>query len=280
MISAPAGSSAQAGGNFQPLQLQTMAYSVYAGGINAVNATLSVDMAAANRYRMMLSARTRGFLARLAPWHGSFETEGWKVGDMFRPQLHRSTSVWNDETEIKEYYYTKEGDLENLKITEQGKDKSPSEIEKDLTANTTDALTATLLVMHGIQEKGGCEGASEVFDGKRRYLLKFRSEGQTTMQKSSYNLYSGPAVICEVEIEPKGGAWHSRPRGWLSIQEQGRKKGYLPKIWLANIIEGGPAVPVKVQVKTDYGALMAHLTGYEAGDIVEGNLEEMKDLSF
>lgn len=253
--------------------LQTMAYSVYAGGINAVHAKLSLDLAKANQYRMILSAKTRGFLARLAPWSGSFETEGWKSGAMFRPRLHRSTSVWREETEVKEYSYTRDGNLTGLKITEEGKDKSPGEIEKELTENTTDALTATLLVMQGINENGECEGASEVFDGKRRFLLRFHNKGAAELRQSSYNLYNGPAVVCEVEIEPKGGAWHSRPRGWLSIQEQGRKKGQLPKIWLAKISEEGPAVPVKVQVKTEYGALMAHLTGYETEGGTAGSLE-------
>jgi hypothetical protein len=257
-------------------KLQTMVYSVYAGGINAVQARLSVDIEKASRYKMMLSAKTRGFLAKLAPWRGSFETEGWKTGEMLRPEIHRSTSTWRDETEIKEYVYNKDGEFVDLKITEEGKDKSPDKIEKDLTSNTTDALTATLLVMQGIREKSSCDGSSEVFDGKRRFLLKFRNQGKTTLKASRYNLYGGPALLCEVEIEPKGGEWHSRPRGWLSIQEQGRKKGFLPKIWLANVSEESPAVPVKVMVKTDYGALMAHLTGYEGNGEVKGDLKRSK----
>lgn len=252
-------------------KLQTMVYSVYAGGINAVQAKLSVDTNASSRYRMILSAKTRGFLAKLAPWRGRFETEGWKMGEGFRPQLHRSTSVWKEETEIKEYSYSQDGKFIGLKITEEGKDKSPDGLKSELTDNTTDALTATLVVMQGIKEKGECTGESEVFDGKRRFILKFRNKGVTNLRKSSYNLYSGPAIMCEVEIEPKGGAWHKKPRGWLSIQEQGRKKGYLPKIWLASVTDGAPAVPVKVQVKTDYGSLMAHLTGYDDGDVKGGN---------
>jgi hypothetical protein len=252
-----------------------MVYTVYAGGINAVQARLHIDESRSSRYKMILSAKTRGFLARLAPWRGSFATEGWRNGDDLRPENHKSVSTWKDETEIKEYTYNEDGEFVKLTITEEGRDKSPdpSSIERELTDGTTDALTATLLVMQAINEKESCEGASEVFDGKRRFEMRFRNIGATTLNASRYNLYEGPAVLCEVEIEPKGGKWHSKPRGWLSIQEQGRKKGYLPRIWLAAVDENGPAVPVKIQVKTDYGALMAHLTGYEDAAMRAGNLD-------
>ncbi|NCC21267.1 MAG: DUF3108 domain-containing protein [Alphaproteobacteria bacterium] len=268
LIAGPADAQAGAKEKFQ-----TMVYSVYAGGINAVQARLQIDDSRAERYKMALSAKTRGFLARLAPWHGSFETEGWKEGEQLQPELHKSISTWKEETEIKEYVYTKGGDFAGLRITEEGEDKSPGAIDSGLTQGTTDALTATLLVMQGIKEKGSCEGASEVFDGERRFELKFHNKGNAVLKASSYNVYEGPAVICEVEIEPRGGKWHSKPRGWFSIQEQGRKKGYLPRLWLASMGEGIPAVPVKVQVKTDYGSLMAHLTGYEGAGVVTGNLD-------
>src|SRR5690606_14417519 len=82
---------------------------------------------------------------------------------------------------------------------------------------------------------------------------------------SDYNLYSGPAKRCTIEVQPAGGKWHDKPRGWFSIQEQGRNKGTMPTIWVASITPDMPAVPVKVMVKTDYGTLFLHLVGYEGG---------------
>ncbi len=251
-------------------EFQTMVYSVYAGGIHAVEAELMLQDDHPERYRMALHAKTRGFLAKLAPWSGTFETEGWREEGELQPELHRSTSTWREDTQVKEYTYTKEGGFVGLSIVEEGVDKTPDNINEELTENTTDSLTAALLVMQSVREKGACEGRSEVFDGKRRFELVFRNKGERTLSKSRYNLYSGPAVLCEVEVEPKGGEWHKRPRGWLSIQEQGRKRDYLPKLWLAHVEEDGPAVPVKIMVKTDYGALMAHLTDYDG----EADFEE------
>ena len=88
------------------------------------------------------------------------------------------------------------------------------------------------------------------------------------MKSSGYNLYEGSAEKCTVEVRPVAGRWHEKPRGWMSIQEQGREKGMLPTVWMAKMNENGPAVPVTVRVKTDYGTLFMHLVKYQSGDQV------------
>lgn len=242
-----------------------MTYDVYAGGIDAVEAELDVVYESKERYHMSLAAQTRGFLRKLAPWSGIFETKGWrKENGSDMPELHRSSAVWRDEEEVKEYSYGKDGSFKGLRVTEEGKDKS-EKIDDELTKGTTDALTATLEVMKHIAAGGGCEGSSEVFDGDRRFELVFVHEAEEMLEPTKYNVYRGPAVRCTVEVKPISGKWHTKPRGWLSIQEQGRERGMLPTVWMAKIDDKGPAVPVKVRVKTDYGTLFAHLTGYKNG---------------
>ncbi len=129
--------------------------------------------------------------------------------------------------------------------------------------NTTDVLSATLKGMNHIAAGGTCEGSDEIFDGARRYRIIFTNSQQVDLKKSEYNVYQGPATECTVEVKPLAGKWHKKPRGWMSIQEQGREKGKMPTIWFAQLAKGEPAVPVKIRVKTDYGALFMHLTGYE-----------------
>lgn len=247
--------------------IQRMTYQVYAGGINAVTAQLALRYTPEDRYSFEFSARTQGFLGKLAPWEGSFETYGWSADEVAgKPELHKSVSVWRSEEEIKEYKYGKDGRFLGLHITDPKRDKEKVKVDDDLTQGTIDALTATLQVMDKVAHGGECEGRAEVFDGKRRFEMVFTHEKHETLTASKYNVYEGKAARCLVEIEPVSGAWHSKPRGWLSIQEQGREKGTLPTVWFAQISDHGPAVPVKVQVKTTYGTLFMHLTGYENGD--------------
>jgi len=134
-----------------------------------------------------------------------------------------------------------------------------------LAENTTDVMTAALEMMQALPTSGKCEGESEIFDGKRRYKLIFVDEGKAELKKSRYNIYHGPATKCIVKVEPMGGKWHKKPRGWMSIQEQGKENGKMPTIWMANLSEDNPAVPVKIMVRTDYGALVMHMTKYQNG---------------
>lgn len=245
------------------MQGQKMTYEVYAGGIDAVTAEFDIDYNSKDRYSMMLAAQTRGFLGKLVPWHGTFETSGWRLKEEDRPEMHKSVAVWKDEEELKEYSYGKDGSFKGLRVVEKGEDKS-EKVDDELTQGTVDALTATLEMMKQIAAGGDCSAASEVFDGDRRFELIFRHEEEEVLEATDYNVYSGPATKCTVEVKPISGRWHSKPRGWLSIQEQGREKGLLPTIWMAKIDENGPAVPVKVRIKTDYGTLFSHLIGYKS----------------
>ncbi len=244
---------------------QKMEYNVYAGGIHALEANLINDLSDSKMYNMEAVAITHGLLGKLAPWKGVFSTKGWK-GDIYKPQEHKSVTTFRGEAESKTYSYNKNGSFKNYIRIEDGKDKKDKP-GKDLTEGTSDILTATLNTMRMIANSDkGCASESDIFDGKRRFQLKFDQVRETTLKKSGYNAYQGPAVECTVLVVPIAGKWHEKPRGWASIQEQGRKKGSLPTVWFAVVEEGKPAVPVKARVKTDYGTLFMHLTSYQSGD--------------
>lgn len=256
--------------------VQTMTYELYAGGINAVQAKLDVAYENKERYRLELFAKTQGFLGKLVPWKGTFETHGWRMKDgSEKPELHKSTAIWDGEEDVKEYNYGRDGSFKSLRVLEAGEDETPKHLKDELVQGTTDALTAALQAMKAVADNGVCEGEDEVFDGKRRFKMVFRHKADEELTQSRYNVYEGIAAKCEVEVVPMGGAWHKKPRGWASIQEQGREKGSLPTVWLASIDEEGPAVPVKLRVKTDYGTLFMHLVEYENGDkVIKASTED------
>lgn len=245
-----------------------MVYDVYAGGIHAVQANVIMDLREKNRYKLVLEAHTRGFLGKVAPWQGIFESEGWiKKDGSFQVELHRSEASWRGELETKDYKYNRDGSFDGLYITEHKKERYKKDIESDLTDGTTDILTATLDLLLSMENGGSCNSTNEIFDGKRSFEMTFKQKQETGLKASRYNIYDGWAAECSVEVTPVAGAWHKKPRGWMSIQEQGRKKGYLPTMWIG-ITEDVVAVPAKIQVKTDYGTLLMHLSEFEyAGEI-------------
>lgn len=248
---------------------QILTYSVYAGGIHAVNATLKIETTPTT-YTVNLISATQGFLKSLAPWSGTFSTTGIQSSDKkLFPTKHISESVWKSESEQKVYTYDGKGHFVSYKVVEKGADKTPKETPSELTKGTTDLLSSTLSLMQKLATTKTCSGNDLIFDGDRSYRLVFAETKAETLAKSDYNAYSGPAIMCTVEVKPEKGKWRKKPRGWMSIQEQGRQKGSLPTIWFAQA--GGkpnsPYVPVKIRVKTNYGTLFMHMTSYKTNPI-------------
>lgn len=242
---------------------QQMQYNVYAGGIHALQANLNVNMPADDPYDLRLQAKTYGILGKLAPWQGIFETAGVKMDDVYRPKEHKATTIWKDEEEVKTYTYNKDGSFKNYRLKDEKNIGSVRDVDDALTQGTNDVLSATLNVMQSVALNNKCEGSTEIFDGKRRFNLIFKEKRQVDLTASRYNVYEGPALECTAEVEPIAGKWREKPRGWMSIQEQGRERGTMPTVWFAQLDEGQAAVPVKVRVKTKYGTLFMHLTNYE-----------------
>lgn len=242
---------------------QSVRYDVYAGGIHALQADLNINAQGAERYDLSLNAKTYGLLAKMAPWQGTFESRGWQGKD-YKPEVHQSTATWRGEKEIKKYSYNKDGGFKSYSVKKAGEKEVVRSVDSKLTQGTSDVLTATLNTMRAIAKTGECSGSTEVFDGKRRFHLMFKQKNNVQLKASRWNAYTGPAVECTVEVKPIAGKWHEKPRGWMSIQEQGREKGTMPTVWFAQMKEGEPAIPVKVRVKTSYGTLFMHVTKYQA----------------
>jgi Protein of unknown function (DUF3108) len=241
-----------------------LTYNVYTGGINAIDVTFDMDITSKS-YTADLTAYTRGFLGKLVPWKGKFKTVGQRSGDTLIVRSHESISTWKGKDDRAVYKYSPNGTFQSLKLIDDGMNKTPDKIDSVLTKDTTDILTATLNVMMNQKKSESCDGASDIFDSRRRFTLKFSSAGSENLKKSRYNMFNGKAQKCTVEVIPKGGAWSKKPRGWLSIQEQGRKKGSLPTVWTGKIIDHLPPMPVKILIKTNYGTMFLHLVNVDDG---------------
>ena len=228
--------------------------------------TLDIDLTKKDKYSITMGAQTRGFLGKMAPWSGIFESHGWAENASFAPQKHQSTATWRGEEDIKEYLYNKDGTFKSLRITDEHSKAEKRDVEAEITDGTIDVLTATLRVLDAYNETGKCEGSAEVFDGKRRFKQTFQHEKTVMLTSSKYNIYDGEAAECTVEVTPISGDWGNKPRGWLSIQEQGRDRGTMPTVWIGRVSEDGPAVPIKIRVKTAYGTLFMHLAEYKSAD--------------
>ena len=249
---------------------------MYSGGLHVVDATLQLRTGA-KQYQVTLDAATQGFLHTLAPWSGRFFSKGdVGAGKAFTPREHVTTTTWRDEKETEDYTYDRKGAFTGLKVTEQGRTRTPDDLDPTLAKGTVDILTATLSAMRNAYTGKGCAHTANVFDGERSFTIIFRSKGKDVLAPSKYSSFAGEAEACEVEIKPLKGRWHKKPRGWLSIQEQGRKKGALPLVWFARQPGFTVAIPVRLRVTSNYGTLFMHLITPQAGSLPTGGKSAKK----
>ncbi len=235
-------------------------YDIYAGGFKALHATLEMDMDP-KAYDLSLEAETQGFIGNLFPWEASYTTSGHTEEGKPIPSLHTARSAWRSKSSLTEMTYDPDGNL--LKTTTQNGNKTTvnRDIKKDMAQDAVDMLTGTLLIMQNADNSEKCEGSFPVFDGKRRFNITLQDAGTDTIAKSKYSKFSGKALRCTLKVEPVAGFKEKdKKRGWLAVQSHTEERKKPPTIWFARIEKDGPVVPVRMEIASAYGAVVAHLS--------------------
>jgi hypothetical protein len=235
---------------------ESLHYEIYAGGIHALSADLSIVNNPKN-YTVRFHAKPYGVIGNLLPWGGVYETKGHKLKDEFYPDNFNKTSQWREDNDTDMFVY-KKGTL--ISQTERDETKKPVvtkniPIDPVLTANAVDILTGTVRLMRSSNIKNSCDFSTIIYDGRRRYTLQFRDKGKENLTASQYNSYNGEAKICEIEMIPIAG-FPKKPKGYYKIQEEARIRGQLPRVWLGKVHDA--YVPVKILVKSEMGAVLIH----------------------
>ncbi len=236
-------------------------YNVYAGGFKALNAKLVMNLDK-KAYDVKLQAETEGFIGSLFPWKASYNTSGHAEKGRLFPTVYTERSTWRGNEKITEMDYSPNGKV--LKSTTQDGNKTTVErdIDQVLTDNTLDLLTGTLAMMQSAKNTNKCSGKFPVFDGKRRFNITLKDDGTEVLAPSSYSKFEGKAMRCTLTVEPVAGFQpKDQKRGWMAVQNHTEERHKLPTIWLARMKDSGQVVPVRMEIASAYGSVVAHLSG-------------------
>jgi hypothetical protein len=85
--------------------------------------------------------------------------------------------------------------------------------------------------------------------------LLFKGLGEGTIRRSGYSAYAGPVVKCRVDMERKAG-FKSRHKSYGGWGEDDRAAS----VSMGRPFADGPAVPVRIEIQTRWGDVLAHLT--------------------
>ncbi len=238
----------------------SIAYEIYTGGLHTMSATMDMAMER-GQYNIDMVAKPHGTIGKLLPWKGQYASKGLVKGDTLQPKQHSKTSSWNSETDKTVLNYDKKGHLIEAKRVEFKNGETVRAYDhaftQDMVTDTVDLMTATVKMLQNVNAGETCDTSIPVFDGKRRFNMVFKQKGTTTLSSSRLNSFDGEAVKCTIEIEPVIG-WEEKKRGYFRIQEESKEKGYLPTVWIGQAYPGGPMVPVRMEIKSEYGAILMH----------------------
>lgn len=236
-----------------------LSYNVYAGGLKALKATYAIQNTPST-YQIDITAETQGVIGKVFPWSATYKTTGINSASGFIPEQHASTSTWKDNEKIKDIQFTN-GEVSKYSVTKEGKTHIAQNLKDDLISDAHDLLTAIASTFRSISLEEGCASSAIAFDGKRKFKVTLNDGEEKTLSSSKYSSFSGQSVKCTLTVDPIAGFREKdQKRGWMAVQNHTQDRGKLPAIWFGQLEENGPYVPVRMQIASDYGAVIAHLT--------------------
>ena len=93
-----------------------------------------------------------------------------------------------------------------------------------------------------------------VYDGRRRFDAVIEAHGEDELPRSSRSAYSGRADVCDLAIEMLHGRRKKTDYGGLASGDK------TMTFWFARLFDGVYPLPVRVQLDTDLGGVIGHLT--------------------
>jgi hypothetical protein len=213
----------------------------------SIDTTSSVDPAA---YRTNMTLRTTGLLGALGRWQSTATATGAVDRGLLRPAFYDARSEFRDRRQRVALEYDRSGsvrtDVEGM-LTDGERDDVPVPLRD----GTMDPVTATVSLPSRFVSTGTCAGTIRVFDGLRRYDLRYEDLGSVDLEPSSRDSYTGRARYCRATVEPVA--------GFLRSGEGSGERATRMSVWLAPPFPGANPVAVRIDLESTRGTLHLHL---------------------
>jgi hypothetical protein len=207
-------------------------------------------------YRTTASLQSAGLLAAIAPWESRATASGTIDGSALRPSFYRAQSEFRHRQQSIDLEYgdagAVRGDVDGV-LSDGERDQVPDPLRH----GTVDPLTAGAVVAQRLATTGSCAGTVPVFDGLRRFDLRYEDLGMVELEPSRHDPYHGSARHCRATVEPIA--------GFLRSGERAGERATDLSAWLAPPLPGASPVAVRIEVAGTHGTLRAHLTRAQPG---------------
>jgi hypothetical protein len=229
-----------------------LSFTLYAMGFPVAESTMTFDLTPST-YRMGLRYHTTGVARLFSGDNLDQSSAGTFDHDQPVPQEFRSFVRLHSLDRVVTLSYRNGNPI----VTALS---PPNEGERDIVPmaqreHTFDPLSAMVDMIHYAAQTGRCDLSHATYDGRRLELFEAHTVGEEDVPSSGRSTFSGRALRCDYASQPTAGFRLGENRDEDSRSRKGT-------IWLAQVVPGGPRLPVRGLVDIRFlGAATMYLTG-------------------
>lgn len=216
-------------------------------GLHVVTNSAEIEESG-ERYNIKSFLTTRGLASVFVDITNTSEVRGRLTGNSAKPEMFRSHTVRNGVDRRDFVDYRPDGTVNGGGAPPDGGDIVP--VSAAQTPGTVDNLTAYFLIERRLGQTGNCNLTVPVYDGRHRYDLVFKDEGEETLAPESGQNYAGKARRCRMHRQEIAGFPTDRGR------TEGARDG---TIWYGRLVQGDLYMPIRMELDTEIGRVDAFL---------------------
>ncbi len=235
----------------EPLRVD---YELYASGLNAMSFSALVDVRASG-YDIQLQGETKGMVGVLFAFEMEARSTGAVEQGRLLPDRYRTANRIRSRALRWVHMDYGAAGLERVRGRPTPAEDDRDAVERAARDATIDPVTGVFAIL--LEAMDGCSASVEVFDGRRLYDFTGEDRGWVVLSPRDYIAYDGSAQICRLRMQRRDGFNDE-------YESQGRFPEYFD-IWMAEVVEGAPPVPVRVEAETSLGPLRLYLSDHSGG---------------
>ena len=235
-----------------------LSYEGFLGPLFVISGVVELNLAAVS-YEVKTTSTTEGFGAWFFPWRNEAVSVGMNINGEIHPKNFQMKAKWNHRERHVELLF---GNLypEIKKITPLATMVENTPIQTGLTSETIDPLAMAVMLMIKIGRAERWPGKIRVFDGRRRYDLRFSEATGKGLEKKSPTILGGSTRSCAMSIKRIAGFWKESE---IITKSEGS-----PRIWLGRLAKELLMVPDEFEANYRFGVIRIDLTAFKTGSII------------
>ncbi len=228
-------------------------YDIYVGGLKAFEIEAGLSLTEGS-YAMQIAGRTQGMAEWLVGFRSRVQTSGATSPTGLQPTRYHNDALLRGKPRAVTLDFPA-GQPMRVSVVPPPEQDDRDPVTPAQRATAVDPLTAMVTALRHVASRGYCQQDVPVFDGRRRFDAVFQQGFTTTLGPTRLGMFAGEATHCILVMRQIAG-YTRRAHDFNRPEDREQPID----IWLAPVVAGLPAIPVRVEVVLSLGSIVAHLT--------------------